>query len=142
MLNVGKEIAVLKHMTVAELRAKYAEVFGEETRSRHKEYLVKRIAWLAGRGRPVAAGTDTGGGTRQRRRDPHDPAPPGSQAGRPAGCSRDATHLGRQAASHAGYGAQPPVQGPHVLFIDATTNDPLYHFGAWYRFDLSFAPAP
>jgi len=33
-MNVGKEIAVLKHMTVAELRAKYAEVFGEETRSR------------------------------------------------------------------------------------------------------------
>lgn len=41
----------------------------------------------------------------------------------------------------------PPQQvllapGPHVLFIDATTNDPLYHFGAWYRFDLTFAPAP
>jgi len=40
----------------------------------------------------------------------------------------------------------PPQQvtlqpGTHVLFIDATTNDPLYHFGAWYRFDLSFAPA-
>jgi len=44
-MNVGKEIAVLKHMTVAELRAKYAEVFGEETRSRHKVFLVKRIAW-------------------------------------------------------------------------------------------------
>ncbi len=41
----------------------------------------------------------------------------------------------------------PPQQvlltaGPHTLFIDATTNDPLYHFGAWYRFDLTFAPAP
>jgi len=45
MLNVGKEIAVLKHMTVAELRARYAEVFGEETRSHHKDFLVKRIAW-------------------------------------------------------------------------------------------------
>jgi hypothetical protein len=45
MLNVGKEVAVLKHMTVAELRAKYAEVFGEGTRSRHKEFLWKRIAW-------------------------------------------------------------------------------------------------
>jgi len=44
-MNVGKEIAVLKHMTVAELRARYAEVFGEETRSRHKVFLVKRIAW-------------------------------------------------------------------------------------------------
>ena len=44
-MNVGKEIAVLKHMSATELRAKYAEVFGEETRSRHKDYLVKRIAW-------------------------------------------------------------------------------------------------
>jgi hypothetical protein len=41
----------------------------------------------------------------------------------------------------------PPQQvllnpGPHVLFIDATTNDPLYHFGAWYRFDLTFEELP
>lgn len=45
MMNVGKEIAVLKHMTVAELRARYAEVFGEETRSHHKDFLIKHIAW-------------------------------------------------------------------------------------------------
>lgn len=45
MLNVGKEIAVLKGMTVTELRARYAEVFGEDTRSHHKDFLVKRIAW-------------------------------------------------------------------------------------------------
>ena len=44
-LNVGKEIAALKRMTVRELRAKHVEVFGEQTRSHHKEYLVKRIAW-------------------------------------------------------------------------------------------------
>jgi len=41
----------------------------------------------------------------------------------------------------------PPQQvtltpGTHTLFIDATTNDPLYHFGAWYRFDLTFEAAP
>lgn len=41
----------------------------------------------------------------------------------------------------------PPQQvllhpGAHTLFINASTNDPLYHFGAWYRFDLAFAPAP
>jgi hypothetical protein len=44
-LNIGKEIAALKRMTVSELRDKHIEVFGEENRSRHKEYLVKRIAW-------------------------------------------------------------------------------------------------
>jgi hypothetical protein len=45
MLNVAKEVAAMERMTVDQLRAKYADVFGETTRSRHKEYLVKRIAW-------------------------------------------------------------------------------------------------
>ena len=44
-LNVGKEVAALKRMTVGELRAKYADVFGEETNARHKGWLVRRIAW-------------------------------------------------------------------------------------------------
>lgn len=44
-LNVGKEVAALKKMSVAELRAKYAEVFGEATRAANKEWLLKRIAW-------------------------------------------------------------------------------------------------
>jgi len=44
-LNVEKEVAALRRMTVNELRAKYADVFGEETKGRHKEWLVRRIAW-------------------------------------------------------------------------------------------------
>ena len=44
-LNVGKEIAALKRMTVGELRARYAEVFGEETHARNKQWLVKRVIW-------------------------------------------------------------------------------------------------
>ena len=44
-LNVGKEVAALQRMTVKELRAKYAEVFGETTRAGNKPWLVKRIAW-------------------------------------------------------------------------------------------------
>lgn len=44
-MNVEKEVAALKAMTVPELRARYAEVFGEECRSRHKEFLWKRIIW-------------------------------------------------------------------------------------------------
>jgi len=44
-MNVGKDIAELKNMTVADLRARYARVFGEETRSSNKEFLVKRLAW-------------------------------------------------------------------------------------------------
>lgn len=44
-LNVGRLMSELERMTVTELRRRYAEVFGEETRSYHKEYLVRRIAW-------------------------------------------------------------------------------------------------
>jgi len=40
-----KEIMNLTRMTVGELREKYLEVFGEETRSHHKDFLRKRIAW-------------------------------------------------------------------------------------------------
>jgi len=45
MLNVAKEVAAMERMTVDQLRAKYAEVFGEQTNGRHKEWLIKRIAW-------------------------------------------------------------------------------------------------
>jgi hypothetical protein len=45
MLNVGQKVSELRRMTVGELRREYAEVFGEQTRSFHKEFLVRRIAW-------------------------------------------------------------------------------------------------
>jgi hypothetical protein len=44
-LNVGKVVSALEGMTVPELREKYEEVFGEPTRTRHKDYLLRRIAW-------------------------------------------------------------------------------------------------
>ena len=44
-VNVAKEVAALEAMKVAELRAKYAQVFGEETRVGNKAWLVKRIIW-------------------------------------------------------------------------------------------------
>jgi Protein of unknown function (DUF2924) len=43
--NIEREVASLKAMTAAELRVRYAEVFGEPARSGHKIWLVKRIAW-------------------------------------------------------------------------------------------------
>ena len=39
-----QEVQGLSRMTVGELRDKYIEVFGEETRSYHREFLRKRIA--------------------------------------------------------------------------------------------------
>ncbi len=67
-LNIAKEVARMKRMTVPELRRQYAEVFGEECRSRHKRFLLKRIAWrlqanaegdLPKRARQRAAGSPT-----------------------------------------------------------------------------------
>jgi hypothetical protein len=44
-VNVAKEVAALEAITVAELRVRYAQVFGEETRVGNKAWLVKRIIW-------------------------------------------------------------------------------------------------
>ena len=43
--DIAAELAKLEKITVKELMAKYQEVFGEETRSRNKQYLIKKIAW-------------------------------------------------------------------------------------------------
>lgn len=44
-LDVGKEVAALKRMTMKELRHRYAEVFGDQTNANNKAWLIKRIAW-------------------------------------------------------------------------------------------------
>jgi hypothetical protein len=45
-LNVGKEVAALRRMSADELRAHYAELFGEEAwTTNNRVWLVKRIAW-------------------------------------------------------------------------------------------------
>jgi hypothetical protein len=41
---MAARIRALRDMTVPELREQYRP-FGEETRSRHREFLWKRIAW-------------------------------------------------------------------------------------------------
>src|SRR6266566_2562017 len=40
-----REIDGLRHQSVGQLRVKYREVFGQESRSNHKQFLVRRIAW-------------------------------------------------------------------------------------------------
>lgn len=44
-LNIAKEVAALEQMTVGQLQDRYVEVFGETVRSRHRQYLIRRIAW-------------------------------------------------------------------------------------------------
>mgnify|MGYP001361005375 CR=1 FL=1 len=45
ILNIDKEVARMRQMTVSQLREKYAEVFREPTNARNKQWLIKRIAW-------------------------------------------------------------------------------------------------
>jgi hypothetical protein len=44
-LNVKREVAQMERMTVSELRDKFAEVCGESTNGRNKQWLIKRITW-------------------------------------------------------------------------------------------------
>jgi hypothetical protein len=44
-VNVARELAALEAMTVAELQARYGQVFGETTPIGSKAWLVKRIIW-------------------------------------------------------------------------------------------------
>lgn len=44
-VNVAKEVAALEAMNMADLRARYAQVFGEPTRAGNKTWLVRRIIW-------------------------------------------------------------------------------------------------
>ena len=106
--DVGREIARLEAMTVKRLKARYAEVFGEEARGNNRRWLVRRIAWrlqaLAegdlterrGGGRPSWPGTPTSGWYRPRDALPDGAArTPAPRRGRPAsaataGCRRRA----------------------------------------------------
>jgi hypothetical protein len=40
-----EQIEGLRHMTVGQLKEKYHEVFGEDSRSNHKQFLFRRVAW-------------------------------------------------------------------------------------------------
>jgi hypothetical protein len=44
-MDIIKEVALLRKMTVPELRARYAIVFQEPTTSGHREFMVRKIAW-------------------------------------------------------------------------------------------------
>ncbi len=44
-MNIRKELAVLERMTPGELREKYRELFGDESRSGNRQWLYRRCAW-------------------------------------------------------------------------------------------------
>jgi hypothetical protein len=43
--SMWREVDALRQQTVGQLKVKYLEVFGQESRSNHKQFLVRRIAW-------------------------------------------------------------------------------------------------
>jgi hypothetical protein len=43
--SLREQIEALRHMTVGQLKGKYRDVFGESSRSNHKQFLFRRIAW-------------------------------------------------------------------------------------------------
>lgn len=45
MLNIAQEVVAMERMTVKQLKVRYMELFGEETRTGNKAWLVKRLAW-------------------------------------------------------------------------------------------------
>src|SRR3978361_2239227 len=55
--TITATLEALRRMTPGQLREKYAEVFGEPTRSGNKDFLFKRLAW---RIQSLAEGTLSG----------------------------------------------------------------------------------
>ncbi len=43
--GLREEIEALRHLTVGQLKNRYREIFGEASRSNHKQFLFRRIAW-------------------------------------------------------------------------------------------------
>ena len=44
-MNIEAEVSKMTAMKVSQLREKFREVFGEDTNTRNKQWLIKRIAW-------------------------------------------------------------------------------------------------
>ena len=44
-LDIDRELAMLGGMSTGQLCQRYAELFGEPVRTRHKTYLIRKIAW-------------------------------------------------------------------------------------------------
>src|SRR5258707_13548382 len=60
--GLREEIEALRHMTAGQLKEKYRDVFGEGSRSNHKQFLFRRIAWR------IQANAEGGLSERARRR--------------------------------------------------------------------------
>lgn len=99
-VNITKEVAAMQRMSTAQLRDKYAEVFGESPRRMHKRYMIKRIAW---RMQANAQGglTERARNRAQKLANDADlrltaPPPPDPEAGLRPGCALTRNYKGRR----------------------------------------------
>lgn len=44
-MSIARELAALQRLTIPELRRRYAELYGDATRSGNRTWLVRRLAW-------------------------------------------------------------------------------------------------
>jgi len=44
-MNIQHELATMERMNTGELAERYAELFGQPVRTRHRGYLIRKIAW-------------------------------------------------------------------------------------------------
>ncbi len=116
--EIRQEIEALRSLTTAQLKEKYREVFGEESRSNHKQFIFRRIAWR------IQANAWGGLSERARRRaleiaddaDLRIRAP----ASEPQPPRETPSLRGSVSASAAGFSAPSPV-APCRLFREAST---------------------
>jgi hypothetical protein len=45
MDHIARDLAALQRLSVSQLQARHAELFGETTTARHKTWLIRRLAW-------------------------------------------------------------------------------------------------
>lgn len=43
--NIAKEIDALQQMTTSELAERYEELYGQPVRTRHRAFLIRKVAW-------------------------------------------------------------------------------------------------
>lgn len=43
--SIAAQVVALNQLNVTQLRERWREIFGEETKQRHRQYLIRRIAW-------------------------------------------------------------------------------------------------
>ncbi len=43
--DIAKEIDALQHMATSELAERYEELYGQPVRTRHRAYLIRKVAW-------------------------------------------------------------------------------------------------